>query len=130
MHANRGASAEGRPYTTRFRADTTDRLRGDTGIARFDTTASGDSASRARLRELVARGTAKSYYHMAAADTAVHRPAINYVTGREITVFFEQKVSRVTVIDRAAGVYLEPKPVAVRPPADTARSTPPPRPRP
>ena len=130
MHAIRGASAEGRPDTTRFRADTTDWLRGDTVVARFDTTVSRDSSSRARLRELVARGTAKSYYHMAPADTAVHRPAINYVTGREITVFFEQKVSRVTVIDRAAGVYLEPKPVAVRPPADTTRSTPAARPRP
>lgn len=130
MHAIRGAAAEGRPDTTRFRADTSDWLRGDTVVARFDTTVSRDSTSRARLRELIARGSAKSFYHMPAADSSVHRPAINYVTGREITVFFEQRVSRVTVIDRAAGVYLEPKPVALRPPADTARSAPPARPRP
>ena len=111
MHAVRGAAAEGRPDTTRFRADTTDWLRGDTVVARFDTTVTRDSASKARLRELVARGKARSFYHMAPADTSVHRPAINYVTGREITVFFENKVSRVTVLDRASGVYLEPKPV-------------------
>jgi hypothetical protein len=131
MHAIRGAMAEGRPDTARFRADTSDWLRGDTVVARFDTPVSRDSASRARLRELVARGSAKSYYHMPPADSSVHRPAINYVTGREITVFFEtQRVSRVTVLDRASGVYLEPRPVAVRPPADTTRAAPPARPRP
>ena len=131
MRAIRGAAAEGRPDTTRFRADTTDWMRGDTVVARFDTTVAKDSASKARLRELVARGNARSYYHLAAADTAVHRPAINYVTGREITVFLEsQRVARVTVLDRASGVYLEPKPVALRPPADTSRAPAPPRPRP
>lgn len=112
MHAIRGAAAEGRPDTLRFRADTTDWMRGDTVVARFDTTATRDSVSRARLKELIARGNARSFYHMAPADSAVHRPAINYVTGREITVFFEtQKVAKVTVVDRASGVYLEPKPV-------------------
>ena len=112
MHAVRSAAAEGRPDTLRFRADTTDWMRGDTVVAHFDTTATRDSVSRARLKELIARGNARSFYHMAPADTAVHRPAINYVTGREITVFFEsQKVAKVTVLDRASGVYLEPKPV-------------------
>ena len=131
MRAIRGAAAEGRPDTIRFRADTTDWMRGDTVVARFDTTVARDSASKARLRELVARGNARSYYHLAAADTAVRRPAINYVTGREITVFLEsQRVARVTVLDRASGVYLEPKPVALRAPADTARAPAPPRPRP
>lgn len=131
MRAIRGAAAEGRPDTIRFRADTTDWMRGDTVVARFDTTIARDSASKARLRELVARGNARSYYHLAAADSAVRRPAINYVTGREITVFLEsQRVARVTVLDRASGVYLEPKPVAVRPPADTSRAPAPPRRRP
>lgn len=112
MHAVRGATAEGRPDTTRFRADTTDWLRGDTVVAHFDTTATRDSVSRARLRQLIARGSAKSFYHMAPADSSVRKAAINYVTGREITVFFDaQRVSRVTVLERASGVYLEPKPV-------------------
>ena len=84
----RGAAAEGRPDTTRFRADTSDWLRGDTVVARFDTTISRDSTSRARLRELIARGSAKSFYHMAAADSSVHRPAI----GRDRYRFFCRQV--------------------------------------
>lgn len=133
LFAVRGAAAEGRPDTTRFRADTVDWLRGDTVIARFDTTTSKDSASRARVRELEAHGRAKSFHHMAPADSSVRRAAINYVTGREIRVFFEAgKPSKVTVLEKASGVYLEPKPVAARPAADsTGRATPPvTRPRP
>ena len=131
MYAVRGAAADGRPDTTRFRADTVDWLRGDTVIARFDTTVSVDSASRARLRELEAHGRAKSYHHMPPADSSIRVPAINYVTGREIRVFFEAgKPSKVTVLEKASGVYLEPKPAA-RPPTDTTRAAPPPaRPRP
>ena len=132
MHAVRGAAADGRPDTTRFRADTVDWLRGDTIIARFDTTVTGDSASRARLRELEAHGRAKSYHHMAPADSSMRIAAINYVTGREIRVFFEAgKPSKVTVLEKASGVYLEPKPAAPRTPADSSRAAAPPeRPRP
>lgn len=131
LYAVRGAAADGRPDTTRFRADTVDWLRGDTVIARFDTTVARDSASRARLRELEAHGRAKSYHHMAPADSSMRTAAINYVTGREIRVFFEAgKPSKVTVLEKASGVYLEPKP-APRTPADTTRvSAPPARPRP
>ena len=132
MHAVRGAAADGRPDTTRFRADTVDWLRGDTIIARFDTTVTGDTASRARLRELEAHGRAKSYHHMAPADSSMRTAAINYVTGREIRVFFEAgKPSKVTVLEKATGVYLEPKPAAPRTPADSSRvAVPPARPRP
>ena len=49
----------------------------------------------------------------------MRRPAINYVLGREIVVSFkEQQVTRVTVNEQAAGVYLEPVV------ADTARARP------
>ena len=107
VHAVRGAAASGQPDTVRFRADTVDWLRGDTIIARFDSVRT--DSSQARLRELHAVGSAKSYYHLAPADTAMRRPAINYVTGREIVIDFQnQQVSRVTVVDQAAGVYLEP----------------------
>jgi lipopolysaccharide export system protein LptA len=132
LYAVRGAAADGRPDTTRFRADTVDWLRGDTVIARFDTTLARDSASRARLRELEAHGSAKSFHHMAPADSSMREPAINYVTGREIRVFFDAgKPSKVTVIEKASGVYLEPKRPAARPATDTTRAAPPPaRPRP
>jgi lipopolysaccharide export system protein LptA len=129
MHAVRRAIAEGRPDSTRFRADTTDWMRGDTIVARFDTSATRDSArgGTTRIRELIAKGSARSYYHLAPADTAMHAPAINYVVGREITVAFEnQQVATVTIRDKASGVYLEPKVVAAKP--DTTKSpVPPPR---
>jgi hypothetical protein len=112
MHALRKALAEGRPDTTRFHADTVDWLRGDTIIARFDTVATRDTSRSVRLRELVAVGNARSYHHMAPADSTIRIPAINYVVGREITIAFrDQKVAKVTVRDRASGAYLEPKPV-------------------
>lgn len=132
LFAVRGAAADGRPDTTRFRADTVDWLRGDTVIARFDTTVSRDSASRARLRELEAHGNARSFHHMAPADSSMREPAINYVTGREIRVFFDAgRPSRVTVLERASGVYLEPKRPVARPASDTTRAAAPPaRPRP
>jgi hypothetical protein len=114
MHAVRDALAEGRPDSTRFRADTLDWLRGDTIIARFDTSATRDTTRAARIRELIAINNARSYYHLAPGDTSIRLPAINYVVGREITISFQnQRVSQVTVRERAAGVYLEPKPVAV-----------------
>lgn len=110
MRALGKAFAEGKPDSTRFRADTVDWLRGDTIIARFDTTAAGDTTRAARIRELVAMGNAKSYYHLAPADTTARRPAISYVLGKEIVIAFQnQQVARVTVIEQAAGVYLEPK---------------------
>jgi hypothetical protein len=127
MHAVRNALAEQRPDSTRFRADTLDWLRGDTIVARFDSTVTGDTARGPRLRELIAVGNARSYHHMAAADSTLRRPAINYVVGREITIAFQdQRVGSVTVRERAAGVYLEPKPVAAA--GDTTRSTRLPRP--
>jgi lipopolysaccharide export system protein LptA len=126
MHAVRSAIAQGRPDTIRFRADTLDWLRGDTIVALFDTTVARDSA-RTRLRELTARGHARSYHHLPAADSTIRRPAINYVTGREIIVSVtDQRVSKVTVIEQAAGVYAEPKaqPAAAPPPAPTSASPP------
>lgn len=137
VHAVRAAMAEGRPDSTRFQADTTDWMRGDTIVARFDTAGVTDSANTARMKEIVAVGNARSYYHLAPSDTTARKAAINYVVGKEILVAFEQqKVSRVTVIDQAAGVYLEPRPASrdttraagARAPADTGRVRAPVRP--
>ena len=137
MHAVRNALAEGRPDSTRFKADTLDWMRGDTIVARFDTVAAADTTKTARMKDLVAMGHARSYYHLAPSDSTQRRPAINYVVGREIVVAFEaQRVSKVRVIDQAAGVYLEPKPVAVardssraaRPAAPSRAAAPAPRP--
>ena len=118
IYAVRGAAAHGRPDSTRFRADTVDWMRGDTIVARFDTTV----IDTTRLRELHAIGNARSYYHLAPADTSLDRPAINYVIGREIVIDFrEQRVTKVNVVEQASGVYLEPTPVAAN---DTSRAAP------
>ena len=115
IYAVRGAAAHGQPDSTRFRADTVDWMRGDTIIARFDSTA----VDTTRLRELHAIGNARSYYHLAPADSSLNRPAINYVTGREIVIDFrEQRVTNVNVVEQASGVYLEPTPAAA---TDTSR---------
>ena len=120
MHAVRRALAEGRPDSTRFKADTVDWMRGDTIVARFDTVAAGDTSRTARMKELVAVGHAKSYYHLPPSDSLERRAAINYVVGKEIIVaFLNQRVSKVTVIEQAAGVYLEPRAVTA---ADSARA--------
>jgi hypothetical protein len=120
MHAVRGAIAQGKPDSIRFEADTLDWMRGDTIVARFDTTVVADSARATRLRELHAVGSAKSYYHLAPADTTMRRPAINYVTGREIVIDFRaSQVSKVTVVEQASGVYLEPSAIA---PTDTTQT--------
>lgn len=128
MHAVRRAMAEGRPDSTRFKADTLDWMRGDTIVARFDTAVARDSTRQARMKELVAVGNAKSYYHLPPSDSTQRRPAINYVTGKEIIVAFQdQRVSKVTVIDQAAGVYLEPRPPAASGDSTRVPGAPPPR---
>lgn len=138
VYAVRNAAAYGKPDTLRFRADTTDWLRGDTIIARFDSATADSARSGARLRQLQSLGKARAYYHLAAADSAIRRPAINYVTGREILITFRnQQVATVTVVEQAAGVYLEPRatdPPPAQPPRATPAAAPPPpvpvRPRP
>jgi hypothetical protein len=130
IHAVRSAFAESRPDTMRFKPDTVDWLRGDTIVAFFDTTQARDTVHEVRterdsarsardtatppprIRQLVARGNAKSFYQLAPADTSMRKPAINYVIGNEIIVdFANQQVSRVTVHQQKGGLYLEPKKV-------------------
>src|SRR5262245_51261567 len=97
-------------------------MRGDTIVARFDTVPPKDTSKATRIRDLVATGNAKSYYHLQPSDSAERRAAINYVVGREIIVSFQnQKVSKVTVIDQAVGMYLEPRRVTQRAPSDTTK---------
>jgi lipopolysaccharide export system protein LptA len=123
--ASRRAYAEAQPDTVRVRTTEKDWLRGDTIVARFDTTVTTrtDTArsGRPEIKQLVASGEASSFYHMPPADSAASEPAINYVTGDRIVVAFDsQRVARVTVAGQRSGLYLEP--------ADSvsARTTPPP----
>ena len=108
VRAIREAFAQSVPDTTTIRTGERDWLRGDTIVALFDTLVAGDTASRPRIRELIANGSARSYYQIATVGNPT-QPAINYVRGRVITVSFaDQKVQTVHVNEKSAGLYLEP----------------------
>lgn len=122
VYALRDAMAQTRPDSTKIRgAAERDWLRGDTIVARFDTTSrpaapaatrapgARDTSSRPRIRDLVASGSARAYYQVPSPQGPAAPPGVNYVRGRLITVTFDSNaVSRVTVVDRAAGIYIEP----------------------
>lgn len=109
VRAVRDAHAQSTPDTTKVRTTQRDWLRGDTVIAWFDTGAVPDSSRQPRIDRLVARGSARSFFQIAVRDSATTCPAVNYVRGRDITVFFvEREVQRVAIVEQAAGVYVEP----------------------
>lgn len=109
VHAVRKAFAEGRADSASFRADTTNWLRGDTILAYFDSVPPADTTKGPAIQKLVATLNAEAYYHVAPSDTSLHRPAINYVKGRTITIDFdEQKVASIVVEGKVAGIYAEP----------------------
>jgi lipopolysaccharide export system protein LptA len=111
VYAVGGAFIESDPDSTRFRSAERDWLRGDTIIAQFDTSeaARRDTSGGIAIEQLDAVGNARSFYQLVPRDTTAGRPAINYVTGRAITVAFEDRqVERVSVLEQASGVYLEP----------------------
>jgi hypothetical protein len=105
----RKAFAEGRADSTNFHADTTNWIRGDTILAYFDTLPSADTTKGPEIKKLVSKDSAEAYYNLAPSDTSMHRPAINYVKGHEITINFDsQKVANIAVEGRVAGIYIEP----------------------
>lgn len=130
VHAVGQAFAEAMPDSTRILSTERDWLRGDTIVARFDSVPASDTASRPRIRELLASGNASSLYQIATSEGRENAPAMNYVRGRTIEVDFEnQAVHTVTVTEQAVGLYLAPVPspggAAPPAPSDTTRTTPP-----
>ena len=112
----RKAFAEGKADSTTFKADTTNWIRGDTIFAYFDTLPPVDTSKGPEIRKLISKDSAEAFYNLAPSDTSLHRPAINYVRGREITINFDSsKVSNIAVEGRVAGIYIEPS-------ADTTRT--------
>lgn len=110
VFAVRNAWAQSDPDSTKIRSKERDWLRGDTIVARFDSVvAPGDTATRPQLVQLVAHGRAQSYYQIAVAGAPIDKPAINYVRGKSITVALaNRQVQRVSVTEKASGVYVEP----------------------
>ncbi len=105
----RAAYAESDVDSTRIKSKERDWIRGDTLVATFDTAATKDTAGKARVKTIVATGSAKSYYQVQSSTGDRARPAINYVRGRLITVQFDTAgVKTVDVDEKAVGLYLEP----------------------
>jgi lipopolysaccharide export system protein LptA len=124
------ALAASEPDSIRIVSDERDWLRGDTIIARFDSIPASDTTSKPRIRELVARVRASSFYQIPPDDSTSRCPNINYARGHEIRVAFDsQTVRRVTVSDslNSDGIYLE---CAVETPATGAAPATPATPRP
>lgn len=113
MYAVGNAYAETEPDSLTIKSTERDWLRGDTIVARFDSMPAADSAARPRIRDLLASGTASSFYQVA-NNKGAGKPGMNYVRGRQIIVDFkEQEVHTVTVVDSASGIFLEALPDSV-----------------
>ena len=86
-----------------------DWLRGDTIVARFDSVATADTAGRPKIRQIVAEGSARSFYQMKNSRGPATEPSVNYVRGKTIQIdFVDKKVATVTVLEKATGVLIEP----------------------
>lgn len=92
---------------------------GDTLIATFDKLAQGDT-SQPKIRVLVSRGSARTFYQMQSKSRTDSLPSLNYSAGRQITVaFLRGAVDEVHVTGPAVhGISLEPLS------ADTAKTAP------
>ncbi|HEX6575827.1 MAG TPA: LPS export ABC transporter periplasmic protein LptC [Gemmatimonadaceae bacterium] len=104
------AFANSAPDSTRIVSSERDWMRGDSVIAEFDSIPANDTTTKPQARRIVAKGNASSFYQMAQSGAAKARPNLNYVRGRIITVsFVNRTVDRVDVVDKASGLFLEPK---------------------
>lgn len=90
-----------------------------------------DTAGRPVVKLVVARNRASALYHIKASNEKETRPGVNYVRGRVIDIAFDSgAVSTVTVLDQAAGMYMEPADTTQAEPKTPKRSQPAPRPTP
>ncbi len=116
--------------TARISSDERDWIAGDTIVAQFDTAATGDTTTTARMREVVATGSARAFYQLAPSSGVRGAPNLSYNRGRVITVLFRDgEVRDVQVRDRASGIFLEPVPAdTAAPPPGTPPASPPRKP--
>jgi hypothetical protein len=95
-----------------------DCIAGDTLTARWAQERDSVGAQRSRIRQIIARGSARALSHLYSRDSTTG-PALNYSRGKSIDILLKQaRIDRVTVGGRADGVHLEPRPPA--PPDTTA----------
>jgi hypothetical protein len=104
--------------------DNTDWITGDSLTARWKQLPDSAGQQRTRLRQLLARGTARAFTHLQEkrdSTGAGGGPSLNYSRGDVIDILLAgDRIDTVRVIGRADGVHLECKPP--RPPAaDTTK---------
>jgi len=81
-----------------------DWMAGDTVVARFDTTETGQRV----LSRLEAEGDAQAHYRVYPDDDRTVTPDISYSRGaRIVATFADERVRRVDVVGKTDGVYLE-----------------------
>ncbi len=132
VRALRKAYAESNPDSGVF-SKQRDWMSGDTIVAHFDSLTGSDTSSKPRIREIIATGSARSFYQLKSSKSPQNEPTINYVRGRIIDILFETgKVATVAVTGKATGVLIEPaaasapsKPGATPAPTKTAPAKPP-----
>jgi hypothetical protein len=107
LHAIGRAYIESDPDTTRVKSDERDWLKGDTIIAHFDSLASNDTTSRARLESVLATGNASSLYQVPPNRQTSPRPSS--VSEKPSTAAPKQQPP--------AGKAAEPKPTLANKPA-------------
>ena len=104
-----------------------DWIAGDSLTARWTQAADSAAATKNELRQIVARGTARSLSHSAGAkDSAATGPVIDYSRGQVIDIALKaNKIDRIVVSGRADGVHLEPAPPKPAAADSTAKQRPP-----
>lgn len=121
LHAIGKAIAWSRVDTAKIATDERDWIAGDTVIAVFETRPDSTTGEdQTQMKEVVATGTARSFYQVAASTGERGPPNLSYSRGRMITVLFASgEMSTVQVIDQASGLYLEPAAATAPPPVTT-----------
>ncbi len=123
--------AFGRAFSTAKRDSVTpaadiDWITGDSLTARFAQEADSAGHDRARLRQILARGTARALTHHFDERDSTALPAINYTRGQRISVALRgSKIDRVVAGPGADGVHLgrgPPPPPPPPPPPDSTRA--------
>src|SRR2546427_668354 len=100
-------------------------IAGDSLTARWAQVADSSGTPRTTLHRLVARGSARSFTHLASEHDSTGS-SLNYSRGKVIDVVLKgDKIDRVTVTGQADGVQLEPRPPAPdsTKKADTTKTT-------
>lgn len=123
IHAIGGAFVQTAPDTVRIRnAQERDWMRGDTIIARFDTTpppraprpaTAADTNTRPRLQRVEATVDARAFYQAASPRGGDLPPSVCYSRGRQIVLTFASNEAQRVIVTRsdsavADGVCLEP----------------------